>query len=124
MVVVDPPGKAFDAALGLGAIGDLRGHVGQLGALAAHDATDERGQRLQVSGEVPGGRRRRGVREGVADGTITAKVVTHRRRLLLGGACWMVYKYQTKSFLTQCWYNTSSTSNRFSWRIPYDLMRC
>ena len=32
-------------------------------------------------------------------------------------------KYQTKSFLTQCWYNTSSTSNRFSWRIPYDLMR-
>ena len=33
------------------------------------------------------------------------------------------YKYQTKSFLTQCWYNTSSTSNRFSWRIPHDLMR-
>ena len=32
-------------------------------------------------------------------------------------------KYPTKSFLTQCWYNTSSTSNRFAWRIPYDLMR-
>src|SRR6266481_6065965 len=29
-------------------------------------------------------------------------------------------KYQTKSFLTQCWYNTSSTSNRFSWHIPHD----
>ena len=34
-----------------------------------------------------------------------------------------VDKYQTKSFLTQCWYNTSSTSNRFSWHIPHDLMR-
>ena len=33
------------------------------------------------------------------------------------------FKYPTKSFLTQCWYNTSSTSNRFAWRIPYDLMR-
>src|SRR6516164_7228286 len=90
-LVVDPSGKALNAALGLGTIGDLRGHVGPLGALAAHDAADERGQRLQVSGEVPGGRRRIGVREGVTDGTITAKVVTHRRRLLLGGACWMAY---------------------------------
>ena len=35
----------------------------------------------------------------------------------------VIVKYQTKSFLTQCWYNTSSTSNRFSWRIPHDLMR-
>ena len=32
-------------------------------------------------------------------------------------------KYPTESFLTQCWDNTSSTSNRFSWRLPYDLMR-
>ena len=32
-------------------------------------------------------------------------------------------KYPTKSFLTQCCYNTSSTSNRFAWRIPHDLMR-
>jgi len=32
-------------------------------------------------------------------------------------------KYQTKSFVTQSWYNTSSTSNRFSWRMPHDLMR-
>src|SRR5262249_53594795 len=90
-LVVDPSGKAFDTALGLGAIGDLCGNVGQLGALAAHDAADERGQRLQVSGEGPGGRRRIGVRGGVAYGTITAKGVTHRRRLLLGGACWMAY---------------------------------
>jgi hypothetical protein len=33
------------------------------------------------------------------------------------------YKYQTKSILTQSWYNTSSTSNRFAWRMPHDLMR-
>src|SRR6266478_10025714 len=30
-----------------------------------------------------------------------------------GGAMRPLHKYQTKSFLTQCWYNTSSTSNRF-----------
>jgi hypothetical protein len=41
-LVVEPSGKAFDAALGLGAIGDLRRDVGQLGALAPHDAADER----------------------------------------------------------------------------------
>jgi transposase len=33
------------------------------------------------------------------------------------------YKYQTKSFLTQCRYAISSTLNRFSWRILHDLMR-
>ena len=33
------------------------------------------------------------------------------------------HKYQTKSFLTQCRYNTSSTSNRFSQCISHDLMR-
>src|SRR6516164_6202520 len=111
MVVVDPPGKAFDAALGLGAIGDLRGNVGQLGTLAAHDAADERGQRLQVSGEVPGGRRRIDVREGVADGPITAKVVTHRRRLLLGGAFWMAYTMN------------QPLSNIYSTCIPHFLHR-
>ena len=36
-----------------------------------------------MSGAVPGGRRRIGVHEGVADGTITAQVVTHRPFLLL-----------------------------------------
>jgi hypothetical protein len=35
-LVVEPSGKAFDAALGFGAIGDLRGNRGDLGALAAH----------------------------------------------------------------------------------------
>ena len=57
--------------------------MGQLGALAAHDAADERGQRLHVSGEVAGGRNGIGLRERGADGTIAAKVVTHRRFLLL-----------------------------------------
>jgi hypothetical protein len=36
---------------------------------------------------------------------------------------WHGAKYQTKSILTQSWYNTSSTSNRFAWRMPHDLMR-
>jgi hypothetical protein len=81
--VVHPPGKAFDTARGLGAIGHLGGDGGQLRALAAHDAADERGEGLHMSGEVPGRRRRIGVHEGVADGTIPAKVVTRRPFLLL-----------------------------------------
>ena len=81
--VVHPPGKACDAALGLGAIGHFGGDVRQLGALAPHDAADERGEGLHMSGAVPGGRRRIGVHEGVADGPITAQVVTHRPFLLL-----------------------------------------
>ena len=35
----------------------------------------------------------------------------------------LLTKYPTKSFLTQQCENTSSTSNRFSWLISYDLMR-
>jgi len=53
MGVGAPPRKAFDAALGLGAIGDLRGDVGQLGALAAYDAADKRSQGVEMSGKVP-----------------------------------------------------------------------
>jgi hypothetical protein len=41
MSIVAPPGKAFDPALGLGAIGNLGGDVGQLGALTAHDAANK-----------------------------------------------------------------------------------
>src|SRR6266704_2917677 len=82
-VVVEPSRKAFDATLGFAAIGDLRRDVGQLRALPTHDAAHKRGQCLHVSGEVAGGWRRIGLHEGMTDGTITAKVVTHRRRLLL-----------------------------------------
>src|SRR5437879_4295325 len=79
----EPAGKTVDAALGLGAIGHFGGDGGQLRALAADDAADERGEGLHVSGEVACGRSRIGLREGVADGTIAAQVVTHRRFLLL-----------------------------------------
>src|SRR5207245_10524694 len=68
MVVVEPPGKAFDAAFGLRPIGHFRGDVGQLRAFAAHDAADERRQGVEVAGEVACGRSRIGLREGVADG--------------------------------------------------------
>src|SRR5712691_6106937 len=82
-VVVEPSRRAFDAALGFAAIGDLGRDVGQRRALPPHDAAHKRGQCLHVSGEVACGWRRRGLHEGMTDGTITAKVVTHRRRLLL-----------------------------------------
>src|SRR3989442_3101279 len=77
MVVVEPPGKAFDAAFGLRPIGHFRGDVGQLRALAAHDAADESRQGGEVAGAVACRLSRRGLREGVADGMIAAKVVTH-----------------------------------------------
>src|SRR5256886_6612171 len=70
MVVVEPSGKAFDAAFGLRPIGHFRGDVGQLRAFAAHDAADERRQGGEVAGEVACGRSRIGLREGVADGMI------------------------------------------------------
>ena len=46
--VVDPPRQAFDTAFGYGAVGHCRGDGRQLGALAAHDAADERSQGEQV----------------------------------------------------------------------------
>jgi hypothetical protein len=50
LVVPQPPGKAFDAALWLGTSGYVRRDFRQLGALAGHNAADQRGQ----SGDVPG----------------------------------------------------------------------
>src|SRR5215467_4244824 len=55
MSIVAPPGKAFDPALGLGAVGDLGGDVGQLRALTVHDATNKRGEGGQVPGDRPRG---------------------------------------------------------------------
>jgi hypothetical protein len=51
MGVVEPSRKAFDAAFRFGAIGYFRRDVRQLGALAAHDAADERRQGGQVPGD-------------------------------------------------------------------------
>ena len=81
MGVVAPPRKAFDAALGLGAIRDLRGDVGQLGALAAHDATDKRRQGVEMAGEVPLEGGGLALREGMAYGTTASEVITHRMLL-------------------------------------------
>src|SRR5499425_3514927 len=86
MVVVDPPSKAFGAAFGLRPSGHFRGDTWQLRALAAHDAADERRQGVEVAGEVACGRSRIGLHEGVTDGTIAAKVVTHRQFLLFSMA--------------------------------------
>src|SRR4029453_16402076 len=81
VIVVEPSGKAFDAALGFGAIGDLRGNVGELAALAAHDAADKRRQGGEMSGEVPLAGGGIALRECMAYGTIASEVVTHRRLL-------------------------------------------
>ena len=64
--VVEPPRNACDAALGLGAIGDLRGDMGQWGALAAHDAADQRRQGVEMASEVPLGGGGRALRECLA----------------------------------------------------------
>ena len=82
MVVVEPSGKAFDTTFGLRPIGHFRGDVGQLRALAAHDAADERRQGVEVAGAGTCRLRRSGGREGVADGMRAAKGVTHRPCLL------------------------------------------
>ena len=55
MVVLHPPGKAFDAALGLGAIRHLWWQSGQLRALAPDNAADQRRQGRQVPGDCPVG---------------------------------------------------------------------
>ena len=82
MGVVEPSSKVFDAAFGLGPIGHFRGDVGQLRALAAHNAADESRQSVEVAGEVACGLSRIGLREGVADGTIAAKGPRSRDRPL------------------------------------------
>ena len=75
VIVVEPSGKAFDAALGFGAIGDLRGNVGELAALAAHDATDKRRQGVEMAGKVPLEGGGIALRECIAYGTIASEVV-------------------------------------------------
>jgi len=54
VVVVEPSRQAFDAAFGFSAVGHFRDDVRQLGALAAHDAADERRQGAQVPGDRAG----------------------------------------------------------------------
>src|ERR1043166_638023 len=80
--VVDPSGKAFDAAFRLGAIRDVGGHFGQLRALTPHDPTDERRERGQVPDDHACGLARIALYQRIPYGTIPAEVVTHRLLLL------------------------------------------
>ena len=77
MVVAYPPGKAFDTALCLGAIGDFRRDTGQVRSLAPDDATDQGGERRQVPSNRAREQTRISLYEGVPYGTIPAEVVTH-----------------------------------------------
>src|SRR5687767_14042302 len=80
--VVDPPGKAFDAAFRLGAIRDMGGHFGQLRAPTPHDPTDERREGGQVPGDHACGLAKISLCQGLPYGTIPAEVVTHCLLLL------------------------------------------
>jgi hypothetical protein len=82
-IVADPPRESFHAALGFGAIGDLRGDFGELRALRGDHPTDQGGQGGEMSGPIPSGLARIPWCEGLAYGTISTKVVTHRIRLLV-----------------------------------------
>jgi hypothetical protein len=81
-VVTDPPGKAFDPALGFGAIGDLGCDLGQMRMFTPDDTADQRGQGRQVPGDRACRLARIPLSEGVSYGTISAEVVTHRLLLL------------------------------------------
>jgi hypothetical protein len=78
-----------------------------------HELKDATGKQATLSAQAatlgPAGQR--------ADRDFRKQTIMTIRTLLLEN------KYQTKSFLTQCRYDTSSTLNRFSWRILHDLMR-
>jgi hypothetical protein len=84
MHVIEPAGKAFDAALRLGAIGHCRRDLGQLGTLAGDDTADHRSQGGQVPRAPALGFTWIRLSEGLSYGTILAEVVTHRLRLLDG----------------------------------------
>ena len=81
-VVAHPPGKAFDPALRLGAIGHFHRDLGQMRTLTPNDAADQRGEGRQVPGYGACRLARIPLYEGVPYGTIPAEVVTHRRLLL------------------------------------------
>ena len=80
--VADPPGKAFDPALGFGAIGHLGRDLGQVRTFTPDDAADQRGQGRQVPGDRTCRLARIPLSEGVLYGTISAEVVTHELLLL------------------------------------------
>ncbi len=82
MLIVEPPGQAFDAAFGLGPIGDLGRNTGELATLAAYNPTDEGGQNRQMLGHPSADLARITLYQGLTYGTIAPMVVTHRLHLL------------------------------------------
>jgi len=82
LVIPEPPRKAFDTALGFGAIGHVGRNVGQLRALTGHNATDERREGGQVPADRACSLARIPLCSGFPYGTIPAEVVTHCLLLL------------------------------------------
>jgi hypothetical protein len=82
-LIAHPARVAFDAALGFGTIGHLGGNGRQVTAAAGDDATDEGRQSGQVLGHATVAAVRVPLSERAVYGTILAKIVTHRMRLLV-----------------------------------------
>src|SRR5216684_3403129 len=82
-VIVQPSRQAFDATVGLGPSRRLGRNARQLAALAADNATDERGKGRQMLGQAAAGLARIPLFQGLMYGTIAPKVVTHRIPLLI-----------------------------------------
>jgi hypothetical protein len=82
LVVLPPPGKAFDAALGLRAIRHLGSDGGQGRPLPPSDAAHQRRQGRHVPGDRPGRLARIPWAEGGSSGMISAEVVAHGLLLL------------------------------------------
>src|SRR5205809_2677579 len=78
-----PPRAAGHTPLGLGPIRRLGRNARQLAALAADNPTDERGKGRQMLGQAAAGLARIPLFQGLMDGTIAPKVVTHRIHLLI-----------------------------------------
>src|SRR6266496_6017135 len=82
-VIVQPSRQAFDTAVGLGPIRRLGRNARQLAALAADNATNERGKGRQMLGPAAAGLARIPLFQGLTYGTIAPKDVTHRIHLLI-----------------------------------------
>ena len=90
-LVADPSGEALDATLGLGAVRHLRRDFGEVDAFAGDNPTDQSGQGGEMPGSISFGLIWLPLCEGIASGTITAKVVTHRLHSLYEGKIHRAY---------------------------------
>jgi hypothetical protein len=77
--LIDPAARAFDQALVFAAAnGHMLHHLGKLDVLAPTDATDQQGQRVEMTFLMAARPNMQRVRQGPFTGTIVTKVGVHR----------------------------------------------